>query len=640
MKISDRMVFPEDAEGWPEPSAEVAPLVGREAELKTVKDVVGANFNNRSSTDHAEHTFLVVANQVRTGKTRMGRETDRAVKELRLRDGRGVCCDPVYAYLKFSNGLAFNPAVDPKVSSATALGARIACAFVRGLKFADLRLEEVVGADIEVVLGKIIEARLRGLPDNTVVPVVLHFDEYGKYVDEMVAESVNKEVALRSFTKLLYSLGSAMCAPTAEALKSLHAAGRYFVVPVATGTSLRDARFEMSRYAQAHIPLPLLSFEDSVELAKAMLLTRGVDAETVEELVNHNHYFRAALSDAGGVPGFVEMLCEGAAEPAVRSSSLFSAYLDQKVLAYAPNDVAVPTSLKSTLVQLMLAGIPVPRNLKLDPHDEKVTVELLADRGFVHVAEKGGRLLLTLPVSLLRGMTFGFTGINPLIIFPCGPATKWTWQRFEEFVPSFVAARLAALRRVAALINLPSVTLGHVLKGAQPANAPELKLRLEIDDVNALVVPKDKQQLFPRKEGGTVTAEAASAALEKNTAVFMDTKAVRLAADSTKLVDSYFTVRVVEGTSPPSLLTVFLQTKHSKDTGESIKVSEMNASLGELKPLLAGFPNGHTFVLVYVTNRTVQKDVRASRQVLWVSCEELESFMGVFAGRGLLVSGR
>ena len=64
------------------PPTELQQWIGRSSAERVVRQVVLQNFEQRSSTNHADFTFLVASGHVRSGKTRTGIETPRIVQNF------------------------------------------------------------------------------------------------------------------------------------------------------------------------------------------------------------------------------------------------------------------------------------------------------------------------------------------------------------------------------------------------------------------------------------------------------------------------------------------------------------------------------------------------------------------------------
>jgi hypothetical protein len=77
---------------------------------------------------------------------------------------------------------------------------------------------------------------------NTVVPLVIHFDEHGKFIKAMDKEG-KEPVGKDYFEQMLCMIGSAATSQ-ALPLSALRSKGLYFIVGITTGTSFKDANFQ------------------------------------------------------------------------------------------------------------------------------------------------------------------------------------------------------------------------------------------------------------------------------------------------------------------------------------------------------------------------------------------------------------
>jgi hypothetical protein len=77
---------------------------------------------------------------------------------------------------------------------------------------------------------------------DTVVPIVIHFDEHGKIMQTAFWLSMMRWKGLAShFDSMLQLIGSAATTNGSD-LHNLHKAGHYFIVPITTGSSAKFSR--------------------------------------------------------------------------------------------------------------------------------------------------------------------------------------------------------------------------------------------------------------------------------------------------------------------------------------------------------------------------------------------------------------
>ena len=203
----------------------------------------------------------------------------------------------------------------------------------------------------------------------------------------------------------------------------------------------------------------------------------------------------------------------------------------------------------------------------------------------------------------------------------------WTWQRFEKMHLHFLAASLGAMYNQRD--NFKTVTLGDVLRGAEPANSPWLAKEVDLAKVCPDQVVEDDVKCFPKSN--EKTAECVDVE---------DFRNVHQAKEATPTVDGYVNFRCPDG----SEIVVFLQHKHRKLTsGTSVSVKEMNE---ERETLDARIRNSSRYdeiwrsrktLLVFVTNRDVDGNLEGlADNVVYISRKEMPEHLHVFANCGLL----
>lgn len=568
------------------------PLVGRDEAVEAIKSVARRNFMfRRSADDKGKFAFLAAPGHVRVGKTRLGLQTPHIVNGLRgeldkMETAPGVVViEPVYIKIDFSNGEMFLPEFDPSATAQQALAARLGMASlaVDGDHTALRSPAEVLAHIVNRALDQHARAAAGGSEETRgklVVPIVIHFDEYGLY--ETAMKKAGPDVTGHGFFKaLLRQVGSLMFRPSDPHLEELKSHGQYFVVPICSGTSFGDVRLELSDYVVHPICLSTLSFDDSKKMARALLSVSSSFRGDYEAVVDDD-YFQIALGDTGGIPGFIDMLCQDV--PTVSSS--YAAELDKKVFVYMNafdkrnRDHLIP------IVRLALARATVERaDMVDDDLSSPLTIGDLADRGFVHLQPQHhyrSDFCVSVAPVMLRMWSFGLVLVEA-VAPAVSRADPWTWQRFERMHAYAMAARLSAMQ---ACGRFKDAKLGDVLAGAQPSDSPFLAQCLQLHEFAALKVVAETEQCT---RTGHVSVD------------FADLEHVHLCADGNPIVDAYFNVMLADG----STCTVFLQDKHSKlSVDGKVRVSEMNREFDRLSAVLK--ETRRAFVLVFVTNRTVE----------------------------------
>ena len=281
------------------PGGEPLQLVGRETAVQQIRDAAFSNFYFRRATNHAEYTFLVAAGHVRSGKTRIGIETPMIVKEVCINmSNEFKFKEPVYLKIDFLNGAKFNPLFDTAdLLPSQALGGRLMNAFYTGVG-----LKKVSHSD---ALKHIVDS-VRGNETDSIVPIVIHFDEHGEFIAAR-NEFLENNYGKKYFLNMLMELGSAATS-NSDNLGSLHNAGSFFIVPITTGTSHSDANFDsINTYSIQLVSLPILDSGKTEDLAVACLQQFSPNVEIAAVL--SDNLFQIALGDTGGLPGLIFYAC-------------------------------------------------------------------------------------------------------------------------------------------------------------------------------------------------------------------------------------------------------------------------------------------------------------------------------------------
>jgi hypothetical protein len=606
-------------------------LIGRDDACSMVQVLARSNCNKRGSDNHADHTFLFGLGHVRIGKTRICEEVPHIIDQMR----EETWLPAAYLEVDFLNGVKYQKQIDGAASSdlGVALGGRLAHAMgalYRGdvkTPFKKLHLDELRSADTDIVtvITAFVRQRLEGAPSNAVLPIVVHFDEHGLFVNAAKKNNQSEDI----FEEMLYEIGAELMVGK-ELPKDVRQ--RFFVVPVSSGTSYSCARLKVSTYSVEYFPLRLLTLAESEKLARGFWQRRPNDntAFPLDDAAQAP-FFRMALSDCGGMPGLVEMLCS--ADATTIKNKSFARHLHKRVISYSARRPDSPGfGLGAEVVRCVLAKVPMGEDATLkftsaDGNKESRKVLDLMDSGYVYAEEVPGSTsyyYFSVSAALFRDWLNLKSGIFNLdCLGDVSPSQPWTWQQFEIFHANFIAARLAALNHHKA--RFPTgLSLRNVLVGAQPANAAVLALPFEPADVVASSIVRDKRQCISREPGC-------------KDAVSSNASQVHHTAPNTLLVDAYVNVNVM--TKKPT--TLFFQYKHSNlEVDGVVTVSLMNKARANLTDKLSyrsKYWSERDTVLVYVTNRRVDCDTSPADGLVWISKDELTEHLGdLFAGRGLL----
>jgi hypothetical protein len=275
----------------PLPTGTPEEYIGRNSAIDAIQSAAMENFRHRTSKEHTDFTFLVASGHILSGKTRSGIETPRLVEELCSKlsthgDKRGTRLEftkPVYLLIDFMQTSKVNPDFDGKHQGASVtLGARLMCAFYK--------CDTLKVITHDQALKHIIDSILRGIGDNDslIVPIVIHFNEHGKFVrrlNEFRKQEARWKMVLRRNVTLHWRISyvDRWRGFGTQIQRAL------FLVPITTGTSQKHTSFsQLGTYGIKTVPLPPLSLADSRLLASAFLNSRDDKQEILADTVLSN----------------------------------------------------------------------------------------------------------------------------------------------------------------------------------------------------------------------------------------------------------------------------------------------------------------------------------------------------------------
>ena len=623
-----------------DPKSEPMKLLGREAACKQIEEVAVSNCTQRHSTDHATFSFLIATGHVRSGKTRMGIETPRMVEQA-CKTNESVSglniLKPVYLKIDFLNGCKFDKSFDtPDTSASVALGARLMYAF-HGTP-PDMKENGPSLRDIsdEKAFQYIISRMLQDTTEDSIVPIVCHFDEHGdfiKHIDD-AAPNEDESAGRHHFVQMLRRIGAIVTSSDSPLRKALK--GRYFIVSIITGTSKKEANIGgINKYLVRQLPLPALDLNDSKDLARQFFLIshQTADLERIDEELE-KLTFQIGLADTGGLPGLIGMVCQGG----LLSSGAYSLRLHDNVTTYM--DGVSWSNRWSVLVSICLARPTVTESTIIEKYSKVTANGNTTEESYsVSDARDSGTLLfdneeIGISACLFRrfnNMQGNTQFVNPLLLKHISIAEQWTWQDFEQAHGLYLGAVIAALIKTKDIF-FEKVTLGNLLKYAQPRRNAHLSRTLELpprfDGIN---LKKAKNQSIPKATGKRKRHSVDLKAKEE----------VMLAADGTPIIDAHLNLTLSKADDSTQNVDVilFIQYKHKKlNSKTQVKVSEMDAAVELLASRLKGSEwGGHEWLFLWVSNREVEMDMDSpDHRLLWVGRKDLVKHAPLIGCRGLV----
>jgi hypothetical protein len=609
----------------PLPTGTPEEYIGRDSAIIAIQNVAKENFRCRMKSGHAYFTFLAASGHVRNGKTRAGIETSRLVEDVcselsRKRNHRGTrttFSKPVYLLVDFQNGAKYDSRFDVhNMDPSVALGARLMYAFYQHDPFKAINHDKALKHIIETVLAE------GGDNDSMVVPVVIHFDEHGKFIQAMSnCRRANRDGKI-FFNDMLKCLGSAATSLD-SALSHLKASGRFFLVPITTGRSHNDASFsQVSKYGVKAVPLPLLSISNTRKLARAFL-----KAYNIETGLLSNTVFQIALCDCGSLPGLIELLCQTV--PVAKN--LYVHYLHNKVketVTRAPDWNVHWGSLAS----IFFARVKISTHASINGTFTLKQVLATGTVSYDYVERE-----IRLAPVLLRIFNMQNPSFDPRLLKLVSEEKEWTRDDFKKAHLLYLAAAMMALQKERR--RFTTMTLSNFLCHVEPANNAYLQYILVFpSDVtfNGAGYESDDEQCLdrPRKRKRKQKHHCHSVKTECY-------DCVRRAATGTPYVDGYMNLILrtdMNGVDMPT--TLFMQYNQSKIPRSSspMKVSAMNELVQELEKALVamGWETSRRWLLLWVTNRKIKVDIEPHEKLLWVGRNNLEKHVPLIGRRGLI----
>ena len=511
--------------------------------------------------------------------------------------------EPVYLKIDFLNGAKFNPLFDTAdLLPSQALGGRLMNAFYTGVG-----LKKVSHSD---ALKHIVDS-VRGNETDSIVPIVIHFDEHGEFIAAR-NEFLENNYGKKYFLNMLMELGSAATS-NSDNLGSLHKAGSFFIVPITTGTSHSDANFDsINTYSLQLVSLPVLDSRKTEDLAVACLQQFSPNVEIAAVL--SDNLFQIALGDTGGLPGLIFYAC-------LPGNHSYLQNLHTRVGNY------VKSQWNARWRELVTVFLARPDLSQIgNKISEDYTVQTALDSGTVYL---DGTELRLAPALLAKFNAENHKLFNPLLVKVPSEAEEWTWQDFERAHVLYLAATIGAT--IAKQNMFEKITLGTILRSVQPKENTVLLRTLKLPAFfDSYMFQKQESQCIPNANAKKKKAHSVN---------LQDFSRVFLVADGTPVIDAFVNLRLKAGTAGrPRSTTLFIQYKHSGlDSRDSaVNVSTMNQSVTLLAGRLKkhGWPKKQDWILLWVTNREVERDVEPNEKLLWVDKASLAKHAPLLGRRG------
>ncbi|CAG8597138.1 4343_t:CDS:2 [Ambispora gerdemannii] len=317
----------------------------RDQALNSILEVARYNYQGRNSPDHKNHKFILIPGGIGIGKTRMGWESKYLPSILSTRSSDTAefveaLKDPCYVFIDLNNGSKYIKGFDDVEDPSVRIGTRVAVA--SGLVSECSCLHELLKTNnkelfrLSDVICEILQRRFK-MQQRSVEAIIIHLDEYQLYINDVQQYQQISWINSRDFFKpMLRGIGSVM---RGNNMKDEYG-GKYFIVPICTGTSAIDVHFFTYRAYSKNVGTQAfelclskvnakLMFLDKYDYSKQTtdegrdLVVQGLKShqssdlnnEDVEKLsadfcnfVLNQQHFRIAMSDTGFIPKFIDDL--------------------------------------------------------------------------------------------------------------------------------------------------------------------------------------------------------------------------------------------------------------------------------------------------------------------------------------------
>ncbi|RHZ54564.1 hypothetical protein Glove_426g36 [Diversispora epigaea] len=463
------------------------------------------------------------------GKTRMGWESQNMLSILKAKDSDTddfveALNDPCYIFVDLNNGSKYIKGFDEVVETSVRIGVRVAVA--SGLvseSLSDLSKMNVNLFHLPDVICEILK-RCFKTKLCSVEAIIIHLDEYQLYINDVQKDQQQSWADARDYFKsLLREIGSVMHGNMMIKTESGHAGnsyhglnGRYFIIPICTGTSAIDIHFLPTEHTNRILELKPLDYDSAKSMfldkyeysrqtteAGRNLVVQGLKLRYSSDLNNENierlstefcnfvlnqQHFRIAIFDTGFIPKFIDDLLG----PSVLTSDfdwgnqLFTK-ISERTVAMVGNDPGNWKSLNDirTVISFGLIGQLVKRDFLLP---SCTSIGELERAGLVYLSNSEDEwYTIVMPFMILKILNNKLLVSQVETVFPDNllliPThdSPWQWQNFELLYVYYQKAIIDSLIEVRKSIIL---SIQHKIQLLQSCLQQEVEAnkRLQIDD--------------------------------------------------------------------------------------------------------------------------------------------------------------
>ncbi|GET52487.1 hypothetical protein GLOIN_2v1805244 [Rhizophagus irregularis DAOM 181602=DAOM 197198] len=452
----------------------------REQALKLMLDVARSNFQGRKSLDHKNHNFLLIPGGIGIGKTRMGWESKYLSSNLvggndDNDDFVEAMKNPCYNFIDLNNGSKYIDGFDDKEDASVRIGARIALSsgLVSDSRLSTLVMDTNIGLfSFSNVICEILKRHF--IKNRCPLAIIIHIDEYQVYINDIQQHQQLSWKKSRDFFKsMLRAIGSVMRGNNIEREYN----GKYFIIPICTGTSAIDIHFLPTEHKQEILELRPLNYAS----AKSMFLDKyyyssGIanKDDVVRGLKNHfinidfqdytdekfdnlskelckfvldQQHFRIAMFDTGFIPKFIDDLL---GPSTLKSDFDWGNQLLTKISGRNIGNWKEEFSDMRIVISFGLTRQPIKRDFRLT---SGLSIGELERSGLIYLSNtKGEWYIIVMPFMLLKVLNNQLLVSNVvepvfqdnLLLIPTYDS-PWQWQNFESLYGHYQKAIIDSL---------------------------------------------------------------------------------------------------------------------------------------------------------------------------------------------------
>eukprot|EP01132_Coremiostelium_polycephalum_P005821 gene5821-7245_t len=512
--------------------------------------------------------------------------------------------NPVYLYIKFTNGIAYNEVFDnSNIPPSVLIGVRVAIAsgmFGVGSQVYEHILQFYASGSIKRFTFEYVmnEIKKNCMANGKMLPlaIIIHLDEFQAYITSFK----DNTIGLSKFKSMLDQIGTYM-----QNTKDS------FIIPICTGTTDRGLHHLKTGYNNVSLNLLPLNRKNCDSIIEYHFTKKGYDSKP---FIGTNS-FEIGLRDTGFIPKDI--------------TYFLSFWLLHKKI----------------WLRFAFLGTPITLETKL-PSGQ--TIDDLRLEGFLYLVPTSNSmnpLTFYLYISFYNLKSFNQSMVTPLfpdkLLFIPSRHERWVWQDFELLYPFFQMCLIKCIP--------DGLTVHQIFRGTYGI---EYLKNESIEIAPKLVGYEDNTSITLSKIQYKMNLESKSSINDD----LLECNILGVCSQNTESIDHRFSFKQKDGT----LVIVYVQSKHSKQDvknpnhSNSKILENANIALGSMAKLVPNSTKNWIGIFFFVTNRIVNQDVikdfeqkkkaphgvsnllRENHYLLVVSHNNFEKFFGqTLSTRGL-----